>query len=73
MNPYYNRKFNYDFTNDNNGDRFFIGAPFLFGALAGGAVVSLTRPRPIVAYPPYPVYQPPYAYGYSQYYNYRPY
>ncbi len=73
MNPYNNRNFSYDFTNDKSGNRFFLAAPFLFGALAGGAVVSLTRPRPIIAYQPYPRYPTPYTYGYNQFYNYRPY
>lgn len=72
MNSYYNRNFNYDFNQDKGGDRFFYAAPFLFGALAGGALVGLSRPRPIVAYPAYPAY--PYgAYSYNNYYNYRPY
>lgn len=67
MNPYYNSQQNQE------GDRFFLAAPFLFGALAGGAVVSLTRPRPVVAYPPYPTYPTPYTYRYNTFYNYRPY
>ncbi len=59
-----------------NNDRYFV-VPFLVGAVAGGAAVGLTRPRPIVnAYPnyqPYPNYQayPGYSYGYNYYY--RPY
>ncbi len=53
-----------------NGDRF-LAFPFLVGALAGGAVVGLSRPR----YPyPYPVpYQPypyqPVPYQYPSSYN----
>ena len=42
------------------GDRIFFApfaAPFLFGALAGGAAVGITRPRPYY-YPPYPYYRP---------------
>lgn len=48
-----------------SGDRFV--APFLFGALAGGAAVGLTRPRPIYNVAPQPIpYYPPY---YGPYYN----
>lgn len=52
----------------NNQDRFVV--PFLFGALAGGAAVGVTRPRPVVVTQPYPSYQPyprpypPYPYYY---------
>lgn len=75
MNPYYNQNFNYDFNKNPDGDRFILAAPFLFGALAGGAIVGLTRPRPVFVYPPYPTYPAmPYGnYRYNTYYNYRPY
>ncbi len=42
-----------------NGDRQFF-FPFLVGAVAGGAAIGLTRPRPVVAYPYYPVSRPYY-------------
>ncbi len=57
----------------NNGDRFLC-FPFLVGALAGGAVVGLSRPRYPYPYP-YPVpYQYPQQYpqqygGYPNSYN----
>lgn len=54
-------------------DRQFL-FPFLLGGLAGGAVTSLTRPRPVYVNPYYqPNYYPqgPYAnYSYSYYYPY---
>ena len=57
----------------NDGDRFFFPFfPFVLGGLAGGALVSATRPRPVFVnsptpYPPYPPYRP---YG-PGYYNYQ--
>lgn len=48
------------------GDRQFV-VPFLVGALAGGAAVGISRPRPIVA-TNYPV--SPYNYGPYNYYPY---
>ena len=63
--------------NYNNGDRvFFPFFPFLLGGLAGGALVSASRPRPVYVNPPqyapypprpYPPYNP---YGAGGYYNY---
>lgn len=62
---------------NNNDDRFFFPAfPFLLGGLTGGALVGLTRPRPVFvnsptpyppSYQPYPPYRP---YG-PGYYNYQ--
>ena len=47
-----------------NDDRFLF--PFLLGGLAGGAVVGLSRPRPVFVNPvPRPYY--------GSYYNYYPY
>ena len=52
---YYNQ--NYDYRNQ-NGNRFVF--PFLLGGLAGGALVGVTRPRPVYVngptYQPYPYY-----------------
>ena len=51
---YYN--YNYDYRNQ-NGNRFVF--PFLLGGLAGGALVGVTRPRPVYVngpYQPYPYY-----------------
>lgn len=68
---------------NNNGNRFVV--PFLVGALAGGAAVGVTRPRPIVSVPvqngPYPIpYPQPYPMPYNNgfyssygYQYYRPY
>jgi len=65
----------------NEGDRQFF-FPFLLGGLAGGALVSTTRPRPVFVqspprpYPPYPPYPYPprpgfnYSYQGSGYYPY---
>lgn len=67
MYPNYNHK---PSTYYNNGDRFFFAAPFLFGALAGGAVASTTRPRPVYVNPPMqpqPYYNPGGAYGQASY------
>lgn len=57
------------------GDRQVL-VPFLVGALAGGAAIGLTRPRPIYnvapSYNQYPVSQyPVYPYGYSYNYSYN--
>lgn len=49
-------------------DRYGFVVPFLFGALAGGAAVGVTRPRPVYATGGYP-YQP-YPYGYAPYSTY---
>lgn len=74
MYPKYNQyKTNIKYNED---DRFFLAAPFLFGALAGGAVASTTRPRPVFVSSP-PVYnQMPYqypgAYGQASYSYYYP-
>lgn len=77
MNPkYYPYKKNMNY-NQNEGDRFFFAAPFLFGALAGGAVASTTRPRPVFVSSP-PVYNnasypnPQGAYGSASYSYYYP-
>ncbi len=51
-----------------NDDRFFPVVPFLVGALAGGAAVGISRPRPVVV-TPYPqggYYGYGYPYGYYQ-------
>ena len=45
---YYN--YNYDYRNQ-NGNRFVF--PFLLGGLAGGALVGVTRPRPVYVNGPY--------------------
>ena len=58
---------------NNIGERGFV-LPFVVGALAGGAAIGITRPRPVVVtsgpgygYPPYgPVP------GYNPYFYYRP-
>ena len=64
------------YTNNyyNNGDRQFL-FPFLLGGLTGGALVGVSRPRPVYVNPPmrpYPPY-PGYGYGYNYGYGYRPY
>lgn len=80
MKPTYYQNTNKYYSN-NEGDRFFFAAPFLFGALAGGAVASTTRPRPVfVSSPPAynQSYQQPYqptpntAYGNASYSYYYP-
>lgn len=58
MYPKYNNKYY-----SQNDDRFFFAAPFLFGALAGGAVASTTRPRPVFVSSPPNYYQ---SGGYNQ-------
>ncbi len=55
------------------GDRFFFAAPFLFGALAGGAVASVTRPRPVYVTPAPTYYNQAYPYGQTSYNYYYPY
>lgn len=66
----------YPYNINNNGDRiFFPFFPFLVGGLAGGALVSATRPRPVFVnsptpYPPYQPYPPYRPYG-PGYYNYQ--
>ena len=57
---YYN-----SFNNQNRFGGFFV--PFLLGGLAGGAVVGVSRPRPVFVNPPIygpaPMpYYPPYYY-----------
>ncbi len=55
--------YNYDYR-DEAGNRFVF--PFLLGGLAGGALVGVTRPRPV--YVNGPLYQPyPYYYGRPNY------
>lgn len=69
----YNYGYNYNY-----GDRQFV-FPFLVGALAGGAAIGLTRPRPIYNVAPnygggyYPRPYPPGPYGYQSYSYYFPY
>lgn len=71
MKYYHNNNFPVEYIS-NGGNRFFL-VPFLTGALAGGAAVGLTRPRPIYNVAPQPSY-PPYQVGpygnfnYSYYY-----
>ncbi len=58
---------------ENEGDRFFLAAPFLFGALAGGAIAASSRPRPVYVYPPaQPYYNPAVPYAHSSYSYYYP-
>lgn len=73
----YNNSYIYDNRMYNDGDRvFFPVFPFLLGGLAGGALVSASRPRPVFVnsprpYPPYPYYPPYRPYGPGGYYNYQ--
>jgi len=66
------------YTKYQSGDRQFL-FPFLLGGLAGGAAVSVSRPRPIYnvapqPYPPYPPFPPPARpYYYNSYGGYIPY
>lgn len=57
----------------NDGDRQFF-FPFLLGGLTGGAIASVSRPRPVFVqsppqpyppYPPHPYYPPRPGYNYS--------
>lgn len=64
MNPNFNNQ-KHNYNNQmyyKDGDRFFFVAPFLFGALAGGAVASTVRPRPVFVSSP-PTYNQPYPYS----------
>ncbi len=63
----YNSQLNYK-----EGDRFFLAAPFLFGALAGGAIASVSRPRPVYVNQPVPYYNPAYPSGSTSYNYYYP-
>lgn len=56
-------------------DRQGLIFPFLVGALAGGAAVGVTRPRPVYVNPqPYPYpYPRPYPYYGAPYNSYYPY
>ncbi len=69
---------NYQYGYPYNGERQFV-FPFLVGALAGGAAVGLTRPRPIYNVAPnygggyYPRPNPVGPYGYQSYSYYFPY
>ena len=66
-------------NNYGNGERGFI-LPFVVGALAGGAAIGITRPRPVVVtsgpgygYPSYgPYYGPGSGYYNNSYFYYRP-
>jgi hypothetical protein len=51
----------------NNGDRFLV--PFLLGGLAGGAVVGLSRPRPVYVNQATPYSQGPYFNSSYSYYT----
>lgn len=54
-----------------SGERLGFVFPFIVGAVAGGAAVGLTRPRPYVnAYPQANPYMPS---GYNSYSYYYPY
>ena len=79
MIKYPNNYYNPVYLDNAGNDRYFF-IPFLTGALAGGAAVGLTRPRPIYNVAPNQGmgYNPAMSYGnysYSYYYptNYRPY
>ena len=51
--------YNYNYRGYANNDNRFV-FPFLLGGLAGGALVGVTRPRPVYvnrpSYQPYPTY-----------------
>ena len=49
--------YNYNYRGYPNNDNRFV-FPFLLGGLAGGALVGVTRPRPVYvnSYQPYPIY-----------------
>lgn len=55
------------------GDRVGFVFPFIVGAVAGGAAVGLTRPRPIVNSYPNNQYNPYLPYANSSYSYYYPY
>lgn len=48
--------YNYNYRGYPNNDNRFV-FPFLLGGLAGGALVGVTRPRPVYvnSYQPYPI------------------
>lgn len=48
---YYRNSYS-NYNNDNRFGGFFV--PFLLGGLAGGAVVGISRPRPVIVTQPYP-------------------
>lgn len=57
---YYNSSYYRNVSNE----RFGLLAPFLLGGLVGGAVVGVSRPRPVYVNPvPYPQYYPYPSYG----------
>ncbi len=57
---YYNSSYYRNVPNE----RFGLLAPFLLGGLVGGAVVGVSRPRPVFVNPtPYPQYYPYPSYG----------
>lgn len=63
------------YQNPNYQDRQFF-FPFLVGAVAGGAAIGLTRPKPIYNVAPNQGYNPYLPYGqtsYSYYYPVSPY
>ena len=49
--------YNYNYRGYPNNDNRFV-FPFFFFCLAGGALVGVTRPRPVYvnSYQPYPIY-----------------
>ena len=57
----------YNYSNDDR--QFFV--PFLFGGLAGSAIVGFSRPRPVYVNQPYNAYpyRPYPYYGNSFYYS----
>lgn len=58
--------YNYNYRGYPNNDNRFV-FPFLLGGLAGGALVGVTRPRPV--YVNNPGYQPYPSYPYYPYNN----
>ncbi len=72
MNNNYYSSNPYTYKKELEGDRFFLAAPFLFGALAGGAVASIARPRPVYVTPAPTYYNPAYPYGQTSYNYYYP-
>lgn len=60
--------YNYNYRTYNNDNRFVF--PFLLGGLAGGALVGVTRPRPVyVNNPGYNYYPYPYGMPHGMYSN----